>query len=305
MLDKIAAITHSNYAPSVRQIFNIEELAALSSHYESIYRILFLPSFHPEACLTVGVKAGVSFLQLITAQTNLWQYAHYLRERAKISRRTAIAPDTPQLWVETQTAAAEFTSLFLAQMNQLRPAHLLNEKNIMLDGLSARIELQDPTGTQHQFSVDYSTKKTEQAQFILALYTLATKVLKEEPSLRILENLYGYLGLGLPAKKIEGPLCCARIFGRLSSSQDTELTNFLNDLPLGLPLLMDLSNFDGMGSLLHPVFQEFLNKRAHHRTAWLASRGAHPHLEAIGVPATAIFTDWNTAIAWACKNERY
>jgi hypothetical protein len=79
-----------------------------------------------------------------------------------------------------------------------------------------------------------------------------------------------------------------RIFGQLSNDDLRTLGASLEQVPEGVPLLLDFSNFDSMGTVLYETFREFL-RRSGPTVAWAIGEGARRHLEAIGVPVGAIF----------------
>ncbi len=58
--------------------------------------------------------------------------------------------------------------------------------------------------------------------------------------------------------------------------------------PSRVPLLLDFSNFDGMGALLHPLFRGVPGADRGRRSAGARGSGRGFHLEAIDLPASAI-----------------
>jgi hypothetical protein len=136
--------------------------------------------------------------------------------------------------------------------------------------------------------------------FLLPVYRLAADLLRDARSVRILEHLHGYLDLGLPVKMFAGPPPTIRIYGSLSSSDGPALRVAFIRLPDDGPLLVDMSNFHGMGTLLYPVFKHILHRRG--STAWWAVGHAKDQLEEIGVPPAVIFEDSEIATAAVLKH---
>lgn len=108
-----------------------------------------------------------------------------------------------------------------------------------------------------------------------------------------LEQLHSYLGLGLPLKDQPGPPRRLRIFGRLTTLDEDDLMRKLGEIAPDEPVIMDMSNLEGMGSLLHRVFASFASRPG--PTGWVASPAALPHLEAIRVPPSTLFPTFEAA----------
>jgi hypothetical protein len=100
-------------------------------------------------------------------------------------------------------------------------------------------------------------------------------------------------------KVARGPFTTVRLFGGLSTHDEPALRATFGEVASDGPLLMDLSNVDGMGTLLHEVFSAVVKRPG--VTAWVASEGAQPHLAAIGVPASTVFADRGQAEAWMAE----
>jgi anti-anti-sigma regulatory factor len=86
---------------------------------------------------------------------------------------------------------------------------------------------------------------------------------------------------------IGGRVKCLRIFGSLSSSKEMALRSLLSTLPKDEPLIVDMTNFDGMGTLLYPAFVEFASSRRF--LSWAVSPSARRHVESMGLANLRIF----------------
>jgi hypothetical protein len=86
-----------------------------------------------------------------------------------------------------------------------------------------------------------------------------------------------------------------RLFGGLSSSHEQALQSLFASVGSGEPVLMDLSNLEGMGTLLHPLFARFHARTG--RTAWWVSAPAARHLEEAGIPRDCLYEDLELARA--------
>src|SRR4051794_16389891 len=60
-----------------------------------------------------------------------------------------------------------------------------------------------------------------------------------------------------------------------------------DNLPKDTPLVIDMTNFDGMGTLLYPTFAEFASTRR--LLAWAGSTGAKRHFESMRLPSSQVF----------------
>jgi hypothetical protein len=163
-----------------------------------------------------------------------------------------------------------------------------DEKTAVVDGMGVQGEYCDGQGQHNAFSA-VLPESTARFEFIKMIYQLATDVLQDPESLRILENIFCYLGLGLPVKDLGGNPRCIRFFGGISTAYQRALARCLGSLPKRKSLLIDMSDFEGMGTLLYPVFRRFVRRRRLARTAWWASLPARQQLQAIGVRSSDIF----------------
>lgn len=143
---------------------------------------------------------------------------------------------------------------------------------------------------------DYIVGNSNGFKFVYEVYKIASEFLKAEKSVRVLEHILCYFNLDLPIKDLGGHPHCIRIFGSLSSSQQEELTRFFDRLPRSKPLLIDMSNFESMGTLLYPTFQQFIEQRKLASTVWWASSNARKHLEALGISSDVIFENREDAV---------
>src|SRR5205085_10583472 len=93
-----------------------------------------------------------------------------------------------------------------------------------------------------------------------------------------------------------------RIFGSLSSSHRKALRSLFSSLPSEEPLVVDMTNFDGMGTLLYPAFVEFATSGR--RLAWAASSSARRHAESMGLAQPHVFDRVEDAVEWVAQTSR-
>jgi hypothetical protein len=288
--------TPGDYGPaSVLAAMGVPPLAE-EERCELAARVLFLPSFHPEVCLTIQRTGDEATICLVTLQTNLWSWRCYEMQVAN-GKRTPDdpRPREPERRKETRHLTSARFSDFAEQLAVLRPAEIEDIPSATLDGMQRCCEHRDRSGV-HGFRFWHSPADHPGALFVRQVYDVAIELLREEPSLAVLESLHGYLGLGLSAKHFPGRPYVVRIFGSLAASDRRALETSLAKVPAEVPLLLDLSNFDGMGALLHPVLRE-LHRRSGPTVYWATGERARMHLEAIGVATSVIFGSREDALA--------
>jgi len=179
----------------------------------------------------------------------------------------------PPLAEEDRADLARFTEEIAAlRVHQEPPS-----ESVGLDGMTVHGWYRHAAGQLHDFRFWFRQPERPRSQFVRQVYALAVELLQDERSVRVLESLHGYLHLGLPVKQVPGPPYVVRIFGRLTASDGPALEASLAQVPPEVPLLLDLSNFDGMGTALHPVFQDFL-RRSGPTVCWAAGEQARMHL---------------------------
>lgn len=262
---------------------------------DRVFRVFYLPAFHPEVCITICVTTDRTDISLITFQTNIWGLQMYHRMKAKGQwPERASPPSDLNLWTEARHISRSQINEFVTKIDSLDSENP-SDPELGLDGISAIWEYNSKSGNYFSYR-DYIVENSNGFNFVYEVHTLASKILKEEKSNRILEHIFCYFNLGLPIKNLRGHPQCIRIFGSLSSNHQEELSHFFDRLPKSKPLLMDLSNFESMGTFLYPTFQQFLEQRKSASIAWWASTEARQHLEAIGISSDTIFDNRESAV---------
>lgn len=256
---------------------------------KSILRFLFLPSFHPECLLAVTDQEGLATIELLSMQTSLWYYGrHYEQKGSGKLDSHRPAPEEPIPWAESAAlSTGDLDRLRLAIRTFVR-SNPNNAPTAGLDGMTVRVEYWE-SGREPMITSAWSPlpgRSDDVYQLVIAAYRAASDRLTHENSQRLLESLFGYLRLGMPAKDLGGKPRVLRLFGRFSSDDEKDLQSFLSGIPPDEPLLMDLSNFEGMGTRLYPLFVQFARRPA--RTLWWASRLAQTPLRAIGIPPDCV-----------------
>jgi hypothetical protein len=176
---------------------------------------------------------------------------------------------------------------FLSEVDRLDRSALVDGPELGIDGIPVLGEIADERD-QLQFRAwsPRSVSEPEHHRFVASLHRLASRSLQDEVSRVALEQLHAYLDLGLPLRELGGTPRRIRLFGTLGFSRHAELRQFFENVPRHDPLVMDLSNFEGMGAELFPAFRTFDARPG--PTVWYASAAARIQLAYIGIDAARI-----------------
>jgi hypothetical protein len=105
-----------------------------------------------------------------------------------------------------------------------------------------------------------------------------------EPYRLRLEQLHSYFhDWGIPVRRTATGL---RIFGMLSSFDEPALSRCFNEVADLPNLEIDMSNFEGTGTLLYPVFKQLFQRSPNSK--WRVNAGAQQQMKQAGIPETAM-----------------
>jgi hypothetical protein len=242
---------------------------------------LCFPSFHAETLLRVTEEEGETKCSLTTFGSSLWY--------------SGDSPEPLPLLNESTYVPAELARDFWQLIGNLAPESIKPEDMLGMDGISISASYQrgQVTAAIETWSPGPSSAP---GQFVGAIYRLAWEVLSERFSIERLEQLHCYLGLGLPIRLIGGTPTCLRIFGRLSILEQDSLRDLFGSLHGTEPLVIDMTNFEGMGTMLYPHFVAFGSRPR--PLAWAATGRARQQIEAIGLHQPMIFDNVQDATDW-------
>lgn len=249
-----------------------------------LIEVVLFPSFHPEAILQVSM-GNTTTLRFSTFKSSVWYSEN--GHGPKPERQTEIV----------QLSEGRVQEFWKA-VDALRPETLESTSTCGMDGMSVTV-CHSTVNAVHELSSWSPSEETPQGRLVLLLYRLAWEVLVEPISIRRLENVHGYLRLGLPTRWVEGDVRQLRIFGGLSTQWTNELRTLFSTISRNEPLIIDMSNFDGMGTLLYPIFADFAG--SHHRLAWVASAYPEQQLAEAGIDGEKIFQSVEDAAAFVRK----
>ena len=120
---------------------------------------------------------------------------------------------------------------------------------------------------------------------ILALSRRKFAMLKQQ---EYFESLEQYFDFGLPCKITSTNPLEVRVYGDLSANEEQELNTFVNSLPIDKPILIDMTNFNGMGTRFYPLFKSLLKRNPD--IVWVTNTKGESlkQVQEIGVPVNRI-----------------
>ena len=116
------------------------------------------------------------------------------------------------------------------------------------------------------FSQDNATKKfafwspdkgTENARLMVLLFDLIDNASNDQKVEDYIEQLQQYFPHQLGLKKLSDNPLTYKLFGSISYSEADEFYDFLQKLPLHEKVVIDMSNYSGMGTMFYDAFDEY------------------------------------------------
>ncbi len=110
----------------------------------------------------------------------------------------------------------------------------------------------------HKFAFWSPDKGTENARLMDLTFGLTESVFTSKMTIDYLEQLEQYFPHHLGVKKISDhdPLSY-KLYGAISDGDQDELEAFLKGLPLHTKVIIDMSNFSGMGTMFYDWFEDY------------------------------------------------
>lgn len=265
--------------------------------------VLLRPAFHGETILRYQPVTGT--IQISAYAESLWYFLSELKERERtpsslntkqrlLEKYRGIRPAAPTIekWTETESlSTGEATAAALAAA--FDEARAERSAGIGVDGMSV-FGFRSEGASTSRFEAWSPRPGSKAHRFVLLLYQLADQHLRTDEAERRLEDIHGYLELGLPWKLVSESPLVVRVFGSLSSTQIPALREALDRLPRHEHVIMDLTRLSGMGTLLHPVWRTWLHERSN--VIWAEGESARAHLDSIGAAPETRFPDLTSAL---------
>lgn len=252
--------------------------------HSRLAEVLCLPSSHPEVLLQVTDGPSGCTFRLVTCTSSLW---YSLSEPGRWPGRAE----------ESALVPPKRAARFWAVIDALNPQAIGDSAAVGLDGMFTQCSWRRGEASV-SFEAWSPAPDSRHGTFIRRIYDLAWELAQERASVERLEQIHGYLHIGLPVRQIVGKVRCLRIFGRLSSRDEDQLRSHFASLPREEPVVVDMTNFDGMGTFLYPAFVEFASGR---RVAWALSSTARRQVESMGLNEPELFDRAEDAVEWTVR----
>lgn len=194
--------------------------------------------------------------------------------------------DTLRYAVFTDSAALTQQDLrgFFTALDSVPLLKMKTRERLMMDGIQVRNAVAQD-GVRNAFSFQSPRKASDPAEHRLveAVLGLARRKFRALPQREYLERLEGYFEFGLPCEITATAPFEVRVHGVLYDNyvRDGSLPAFLQQLPTGQPVLLDLTNSRGIAYGCFPTLRRFV--QANSRVFWVPSAAAAEDLQAMGV----------------------
>jgi hypothetical protein len=204
--------------------------------------------------------------------------------RLKTSVITIATAHRVEKWSLDDSAAEAFCS----RMRQVMAIEQSNDKQIGLDGIHVRGELSTGSSPPYKFDFWSPNKEKQPRDFAIAdaVFTLLESTTPSCELNEYLEWLATYFPFGLPARTIPGSPLIVRFYGNLWSHDEDALEPLLMSLPTDAAIVIDMTNFNGMGAELSSAFRDLASRNE--QVKWLASPKLASQLRKLGIKPKTI-----------------
>lgn len=232
-----------------------------------VYVGQFEPSFLEDATFVVRSQRGTGHLRL----------TRYHRPEPTDTTRYAVFTDSVSL-------TSQDLQLFFTALDSVPLLSLHTKERLQLDGIRVQNAVtQDGARNAFTFKSPRKTSDPAEHRLVEAVLSLARRKFRSLPQREYFEQLEGYFDFGLPCEITATAPFEVRMHGVLYDKymNDGSWSAFLQQLPTGQPILMDLTNSQGMAYCFFPTLRRFLH--ANPRVFWVPSVAAAEDLQAMGV----------------------
>jgi hypothetical protein len=160
--------------------------------------------------------------------------------------------------------------------------------SIGLDGIEVHGNLKMTASPDVNFSF-WSPDRARQPRDFAVVESVFLLLESTTPSCLLnsyLEQLAAYFPFGITVRRFAGPPLTLRVYGSLTIDNIDDFDRIVDSLPPNVPLVMDMTNFNGMGTLLYESFRPLLSRSP--AVEWKVSPQAARQLREVGVAASAL-----------------
>lgn len=191
------------------------------------------------------------------------------------SLRTALFADSAAL-------DKEDVRFFFAALDSVPLFKMATKESYGLDGITVyNVVSQDSLRNKFKFWSPRKRGNPQEHQLVEAVIGLSRRKFKSLKQQQYVESLEQYFDFGLPCRVTSTEPFEVRIYGGLSLGDDEALNTFLRGLPADKPLLIDMTNFNGMGTRFYPLFHHLLKRNPN--VVWVAYPKAHGFMQLLEI----------------------
>lgn len=235
-----------------------------------VYHGDFYPSFMPSSKFDIAIRNGEGRIKL--------GVYHYIDTTEVIS------------FADSATLTKDDINYFFTAVDSLPVLKMKSpEYPGGTDGITVYNNITlDTSRNEFKFWSPRRNRNPQEHKLVEAILGLSRRKFATLKQQEYFESLEQYFDFGLPCKIISNRPFEVRIYGCLSANEEQELNTFVHGLPIDKPILIDMTNFNGMGTMFYPLFKGLLKRNPD--IVWVtSSKGeALKQVQEIGVPATRI-----------------
>lgn len=184
----------------------------------------------------------------------------------------------PKTWkVEVNAEAAEKIILLTEEI--IQNPH--NDNRLILDGvmLTCAIAESDNSEIKKEHTFKCPEDNTNELKLVWFYFELANELIKDAHFTNYFELIEGYFYSKLHCKEFEGQPYRFRMYGGWTISEKEALTEILLRLSQKPELLIDMTNFRGMGTALYACFQPLFCMK---NVRFVVNEGAYKQVKEMG-----------------------
>ena len=235
------------------------------------YQGEFYPSFMHSCAFAIKTNDGAGRIKLTVFND-------------RDSLRTAVFADSAAL-------NGDDVRFFFTVLDSVPLFKMATKESYGLDGITVyNVVSQDSLHNKFKFWSPRKKGAPQEHKLVEAVIGLSRRKFTSLKQQEYFESLEQYFDFGLPCRVTSTEPFEVRIYGNLSSNEEEALTKFVHDLPADKPMLIDMTNFNGMGTMFYPLFRDL--KKRNPDIVWVASPKTYifDQLHEMGIPGSRIDT---------------
>ncbi|AWM32104.1 hypothetical protein DDQ68_04415 [Hymenobacter nivis] len=178
-------------------------------------------------------------------------------------------------------------TFFFAKLDSVPVLKLVTKEQTGTDGITVYNTIsKDSASNKFKFWSPRKRSAPQEHQLVEAVLKLCERKFTTQKEQEYFESLEQYFDFGLPCKITSLRPFEVRMYGGLSANEEQALTKFMHELPSDRSILVDMTNFEGMGTMFYPLFRNLLARNR--QIVWVASKWSRKQLREIKVPADRI-----------------